>query len=218
MQKIWMHNTLAVVTAGFLLAAAAAAQNTNTNPYTTDHNGQNTYQNQNTQKQQNTQNGSWENNGRHGAFAQLQEPFRRSVATVFLLPDLQNELGLTSTQVNNLKMIKDSFAAQQNQAIQQIQAKRKNLNGLLKAETPNQQQIQSAVTDIANAEAQRQVETYNTLAKMKDVLTAQQRSQWNAMSPQDLGKSLMAHMTLGELVNVAHIVGGMPVSMMTPAS
>ena len=129
----------------------------------------------------------------------MQNPLHRSFMTAFLLPEMHNELALSPTQNQDLAKLKDQFVAKENETLSQIAAKRKDLDALFKSGTPTEKQVKNLVTEITNLQTQRQMEGFHTALKMQAALTPQQKSQFEAMKPAELGNAMMSHMTMREM-------------------
>lgn len=140
--------------------------------------------------------------------AGMRDPFGRSTMMAFLLPEMKPELDLSSSQTAELSRLKQQFNNEEQKTSEQIAAARRGLNALFSSGTPKQEQVQKAVTEIANLQAQRLLNGYETAAKMKAMLTPEQRGRLDAMKPAGLQNAVMSHMTVNEMIQMMRFMHG----------
>jgi Spy/CpxP family protein refolding chaperone len=140
--------------------------------------------------------------------AGMQHPFGHSAMMAFLLPEMQSELGLSSSETTELSRLRDQFRNEEQKNSDQIAMARQDLNALFASGMPKEEQVKKAVTKIANLQAQRLLNGYETAAKMKATLTPEQRSRLDAIAPAGLWSTTMSHMTMNDMTQMMRFMYG----------
>jgi len=200
---------VALVAAAGLLVATAAAQQTSTSKASSSQSS--TWKSQGTMGR--TQGrmaapnaGRW---ATHRPFALgLENPLSRSIATVYVLPDLHSQLGLSPSQVAQLSRLKETFLANERKDGDQIVAKREALDKLIGTGKATQEQVTTDVTEIANLEAHQQIAGYETALKMKTLLTPEQRTKLAAIQPAELWNTMASNLTVRDMWQMMRYMHG----------
>jgi cell division protein FtsB len=152
-----------------------------------------------------------------GMMAGMHDPLDQSTMTVFLLPYMRQELGLSAQQANELNRLKQDLLTKAKEISTRIAEKQKELDTLLASNTAKPAQVKTLLEEIANLKAQRQFAGFETASKMKSALTEQQRNRLAALKPAELHQAMMAHMTMGDMMQMMELIGAdgmMPGRMM----
>jgi hypothetical protein len=139
-----------------------------------------------------------------GAIAQ--NPLARSTMLAFVLPDMQSELGLSSTQAAELGRLRTQFISQEQTTSAEIAAARKKLSDSVASGTAPE--VQGAINSLTTLQGRRMLNAYQTASNMKAVLTPQQRTSLQAMTPAQLRSAMMSHMTMNQMSQMMQIMRG----------
>ena len=140
--------------------------------------------------------------------AGLEKPMGRSATMAFLLPEMNSELGFSSSQTAELKTLKQQLTNQERKTTDQIAALRRDLNAQFNSGKPNESQVKKYVNQIAELQAQRLLDTYKTSTKMQAVLSPEQRSKVEKMGPAELSNAVMSRMTMNQMGQMMHYMYG----------
>jgi Spy/CpxP family protein refolding chaperone len=138
----------------------------------------------------------------------LRNPAGRSTMMPFLLPEMKSELGLSQSRTSSLHALKQQFTDEEQKTSGQIATARRDLNAQFSSGKPDQSQVGKDVNEIANLQAQRLLNSYETAAKIKATLTPEQRSRLGAMKPAGLYNSMMSHMTVNQMEQMMRYMYG----------
>lgn len=122
----------------------------------------------------------------------------RSAALAFVLPAMQTELGLSSSQVSQMQAMKQQFITQAQQTASQVSAKRQQLDQALASTTPNTSDVKSLMSQLAQMEVDRKFAAYDTAQRMEGLLTPEQRSKLDSFTPVQMRNAIESHMTVAE--------------------
>jgi Spy/CpxP family protein refolding chaperone len=137
----------------------------------------------------------------------MNSPFHRQIVDIFVLPEMQAELGLTPQQITALQHQKQDLLAKCNEVAGQIAVRRRELDQLLSGDTSRTRTVKALFDQIAGLEAQLQYGGFDTASKMKAVLNNGQRAQFNAMKPTDLHHLMMSRANMGEIEKTMQRMG-----------
>ncbi len=127
------------------------------------------------------------------------DPLHRQLMNVFLLPEMQPELGLSVQQVGQLRELKRGLLAKSKDIGAQLAERRKELDQLLSGDTSRTRAVKALFEKIGDLRAQLQYAGFETSNKMKAVLSDEQRTKLNAMKPADLHRLMMSRTNMGEM-------------------
>jgi Spy/CpxP family protein refolding chaperone len=99
-------------------------------------------------------------------------------------PDLQEKLGLTEEQVEQLRALRFEGAKNAIQARSQLMLKRLELRELLHADEPNRAAIEGKLRELSDARHSLMKQRIEQRLAMREVLTLEQRSQWKKLRRQ----------------------------------
>ena len=132
----------------------------------------------------------------------------QTMMTPFVLPALQNELGLSAQQVTQLRQLRQEMLGKGKEISGQIAAKRKELEGLLAAGTSKGELVKRLYEEIGSLRGQQQYVGYDTALKMKAELTDAQRTKLAGMKPHELHQAMMSRMTMNDMMEMMPFMGG----------
>jgi hypothetical protein len=121
---------------------------------------------------------------------------------------MQPELGLSTQQTAALRRLKQDLLAKSKDVTGQISTRRRELDTLLSGDTSRTRTVKTLFEKIADLHAQLQYAGFDTAAKMKAVLTSDQRAKFNAMKPGDLHRLMMARGNMAEIEETMQRMGG----------
>ena len=134
-------------------------------------------------------------------------PLHRQLVSVFVLPEMQTELGLSAQQTAALRHLKQDLLAKSKDVTGQISTRRKELDALLSGDTSRTRAVKTLFEQIANLHAQLQYAGFDTAAKMKAVLNSGQQAKFNAMKPADLHRLMMSRGNMAEIEETMQRMG-----------
>ena len=146
--------------------------------------------------------------GGMGMMGGMQDPIRHSLMTVFVLPEMQTELGLSTQETAQLRQFKQELLAKGKETSAQIAAKQKELEALLGPDTSKGAQVKTLLEQIGNLRAQQQFATYEAARKMKGALSEEQKAKLRAMKPAERGQAMMSHLTMSDMMEMMRFMGG----------
>jgi hypothetical protein len=212
MKRKFAYVVALLAAAGLLLAAAAAQEKTpakassgQSSTQTSTWKGQGTMSNM--QGQMGTPRGRM-GMVRSSMMRGMESPLSRSIATVYVLPDMKSQLSLTTAQATQLQRLRQQFLDSEQKDATQIESKRAALDTLLGSGKPSQDQVTKAVTEIANLEAHQQVLGYESALKMRALLTDQQRSNLDSMQPGQLWNTMISNLTVRDMAQMMRYMHG----------
>jgi hypothetical protein len=135
-------------------------------------------------------------------------PVNQEVATAFVLPELQPELGLSSQQVMQLRELKRQMLSKGKDFSNKIAAKQHDLDGMISAHTSKGELVKKLLEQIGDLRAQQLFAGYETASRMKIVLMEDQRAKLAGMKPHDFHQLIMAHMSTADMMQMMQFVGG----------
>lgn len=132
----------------------------------------------------------------------MSDPVRQSVIQVYLLPTLSDSLNLSTGQTARLREGKKQFAAQHAQIQEDQKAKKKQLRETLSAEQPDLEQARALLGDQAALKADAKIAAVEAAARMKDVLSGEQREALGALKPMQMHRAMMANMSMMDMMQM----------------
>ena len=132
----------------------------------------------------------------------MSDPVRQSVIQVYLLPTLSDSLNLSTGQTARLREGKKQFAAQHAQIQEDQKAKKKQLRETLSAEQPDLEQARALLDDQAALKADAKIAAVEAAARMKDVLSGEQREALGALKPMQMHRAMMANMSMMDMMQM----------------
>jgi len=123
----------------------------------------------------------------------MNRPLHRLVMSIFALPVMQSELGLSGQQTATLIRLNRELVERSKDIARQMDGRQKELDQLLSGDTSRTRTVKALFEKIADLRAQLAYATFDTEAKMKAALRADQRSRFEAMKPMDLHRVMMSH-------------------------
>lgn len=133
----------------------------------------------------------------------MTDPLFKTAMTLFALPEMKTELGLSDQQVVNLKKVKGDGLSRAKDLSAKLATKQKELSELLSGETSRNGTVRTLLNDIASLRAQRQYLGFDTAFRMKAMLTADQRARFVAMKPMELHQVIMSRVAMPERMLMA---------------
>src|ERR1700722_14744397 len=123
----------------------------------------------------------------------------REMVTVFILPEMQSELGLAPQQVAQLRGLKQDLLAKSKDIAGQTATRRRELDTLLSGDTSRTRAVKALFEKIAALRAQMQYTGFETANKMKGLLNDAQKAKFESMKPEDLHRLMMSRANMGEM-------------------
>jgi Spy/CpxP family protein refolding chaperone len=134
-------------------------------------------------------------------------PLHRQIVSVFVLPEMQPELGLSPQQISALHRQKQELLAKSDEIAGEIAVRRRELDQLLSGDTSRTRTVRALFEQIAGLQAQLQYSGFETASKMKAVLSGDQRAKFNAMKPMDLHHVMMSRGNMAEIERTMERMG-----------
>ena len=133
----------------------------------------------------------------------MQDPIHRSSMLVWMLPTMQEQLGLSDEQNEALEGIKQEYKLQQAEAIEQLSHSRNQLEEQLTLDGPNLEEVKYLLRDIGVSEADMQVLGIASVHRMKKELTDTQRTILVGMNPSDMHLHMSGNMSMNEMMQAS---------------
>jgi len=148
----------------------------------------------------------------HAGMASMMEshmnnPVHREVMTIYGLPEMQAQLGLSAQQTADLQRRKKEFLAKSDDISGQIAARSKELDALLALDTSKAGTVKSLFEKVASLRAELQFAGFETANKMKAVLTNEQRTKLDAMKPMDVHHVVMSSAKMADVEQTLQRLG-----------
>ena len=137
----------------------------------------------------------------------MNSPLHRQMVSVFVLPEMQSELGLTGQQTADLRRLKGDLLAKSKDIAGQIAVRRRELDTLLSADTSRTRTVKALFDKIAELHAQLQYAGFDTSVKMKALLSDAQRTKFNAMKPAELHQLAMSRANMADMQQAMQLMG-----------
>ena len=137
-------------------------------------------------------------------------PMHRHMVGVFVLPEMQSELGLSTQQTAELRRLKHDLLTRSNDVAGQIAVRRRELDTLLSGDTSRTRTVKALFDKIAELHAQLQYAGFDTSVKMKATLNAAQKTKFEAMKPAELHQLMMSRANMAEMEQAMKTMGGAP--------
>jgi Spy/CpxP family protein refolding chaperone len=139
----------------------------------------------------------------------------REMVTVFILPEMQSELGLAPQQVAQLRGLKQDLLAKSKDIAGQTATRRKELDTLLSGDTSRTRAVKALFEKIADLRAQMQYTGFETANKMKGLLNDSQKAKFQSIKPEDLHRLMMSRANMGDMEQAMQLMAagegmGMP--------
>ncbi len=140
--------------------------------------------------------------------AMMNDPLHRSAMTLFALPEMKSELGLSDKQAGDLKKLREDAISRAKDLSAKSATEQKELSELLSNETSRTGTVRSLLNDIAELRAQKEFLGFETAAKMKAELTADQRTKLAGMKPGELHQIVMSRVPMAERMEMMQFLSG----------
>ena len=133
----------------------------------------------------------------------MQSPMHRSQMSAFMLPALADTLGLSEDQVAQIEQLRSEAMNRRQEQRQQMMARRRQMMSLFEGEeTPPADQMREHMSAMAEMRAEHQADLYETAQRMREVLTEEQRSTLDALTPQQQMRQMMSRMSMMEMMEM----------------
>ena len=129
----------------------------------------------------------------------MNHPLHRQIAAIFILPEMQSELGLSAAQTADLRRLHRDFVAKSKDTAAQTAVRRRELETLLSADTSRTRTVKALLDKIAELHSQLEYAGFDTATRMKAVLSETQRAKFSAMKPAELHQLMMSRGNLAEM-------------------
>jgi len=139
----------------------------------------------------------------------MQHPMHRTMAMLFTLPYLEEELGLSEEQKKQLEQLKQEFLQQHRSTMQAIQGLRQTLMEKMQDPEASLDDIRASMKTMMDMKLNMHMLALETARKMKQVLTEEQRQKLQAMTPQQWMQAMMRHMPMMEMMQMMKMHQGM---------
>ncbi len=137
----------------------------------------------------------------------MNSPVHREVMTIYGLPEMQTQLGLSAPQTADLQRLKKEFLAKSDDVAGQIAARRKELDALLAVDNPKSGSVKSLFEKLASLHAELQFAGFETPNKMRAVLTSEQRTKLDGMKPMDVHHVVMSSAKMSDVEQTLQRLG-----------
>lgn len=146
----------------------------------------------------------------HGMHQQMmQNPMHRAGMMAFVLPALADTLGLEDQQVEELNELKTEMTEERQRHREEMQAAQQELQALFEDdETPAPEEVRTRLQEVAQLRAEGQAATYEAAQRMREVLTEEQRQMLEEMTPQQIHRHMMHHMTMMDMMQMMQSMAG----------
>ena len=134
-------------------------------------------------------------------------PLHRQMMNIFVLPEMQSELGLSKQQTAGLRRLKQDLLAKSKDVAGQTATRRKELDELLSGDTSRTRAVRALLERIADLHAQLEYAGFDTAMKMKAVLNDAQKAKFKAMKPADLRRLLVSRANMAEMEETMQRMG-----------
>jgi Spy/CpxP family protein refolding chaperone len=139
----------------------------------------------------------------------------REMVIVFILPEMQSELGLAPQQVTQLRGLKQDLLAKSKDIAGQTATRRRELDTLLSGDTSRTRAVKALFEKIADLRAQMQYTGFETANKMKGLLNDAQKAKFQSLKPEDLHRLMMSRTNMGDMEQAMQLMAagegmGMP--------
>jgi len=137
----------------------------------------------------------------------MNSPLHRQMVSVFVLPEMQSELGLSVQQTAGLRRLKNDLLAKSKDIAAQIGVRRRELDTLLSGDTSRTRTVKALFDKIAELHAQLQYAGFDTSVRMKALLNDAQKVKFNAMKPADLHRVMMSSGNMADMGLAMQMMG-----------
>jgi hypothetical protein len=145
--------------------------------------------------------------GSVNADGHMTSPLHRQMVGVFVLPEMQSELGLSVQQTADLRRLKNDLLAKSKDVAAQIAVRRRELDTLLSGDTSRTRTVKALFDKIAELHAQLQYAGFDASVKMKALLDDAQKVKFNAMKPADLHRVMMSSGNMADMGLAMQMMG-----------
>jgi hypothetical protein len=126
----------------------------------------------------------------------------QSVMQVYLLPALRDSLSLSDDQAARLEDLKQQFAAQRDEIQADSRAQERQFDEVMGAEQPDLGRAEALLTDRAALEADAQMAALRAAARMKEVLSGEQRAELAALEPIQMHRAMMQNLPMRDMMQM----------------
>ncbi|HEV2201242.1 MAG TPA: Spy/CpxP family protein refolding chaperone [Bryobacteraceae bacterium] len=135
-------------------------------------------------------------------------PLHRHMVNVFVLPEMQSELGLSAQQTAELRRLRRDLMTKSKDVAGQIAVRRRELDTLLSGDTSRTRTVKALFDKIADLHAQLQYAGFDTAVRMKAILNTGQKTKFNAMNPAQLHQLMMSRANMTEMQQAMQLMSG----------
>lgn len=134
------------------------------------------------------------------------DPIKRSVMQVYMLPSLRDALNLADDQAARLEDAKQHFTERRAEIQERLKANQEQLQEALSADQPDLEQARTLLSDRAALEADRQMAALRAAVQMKAALSEAQRETLASLKPMQMHQAMMRDMSM---MNMMQMMGDM---------
>lgn len=139
----------------------------------------------------------------------MQRPLHRTSMAAFLLPALADTLGLSSQQTEQIGRMKQAMMARHRERRRQMVARRSEFQSLFEDEArPDAETVREHLRTVAGLRAEQRALVYETGQSMREVLTPEQRGVFDAFTPRQQMRALMARLTVADMMQMRRMMHG----------
>ena len=139
----------------------------------------------------------------------MQNPMHRSHMTAFMLPALADTLGFSDQQIDQINQLRSEVMNRRSEHHEQMKAQREEFMSLFETEgQPSAEAVRQHLTAIAEMRADQQAATYEASQQMRQVLTDEQRTTLDSLTPQQQMRQMMSRMPMMDMMQMMGSMGG----------
>ena len=139
----------------------------------------------------------------------MQRPLHRMSMATFLLPALADTLQLSPEQAGQLEGMKKDMMARLKEHRQQMQSSRSEFQALFdETDRPDAETVREHLETMAGLRAEQRALVYETGQSMREVLTPEQREAFDALTPRQQMRALMARLTVADMMQMRRMMHG----------
>lgn len=139
---------------------------------------------------------------RGGMEAVMQNPLVRSEMLLHVLPVMDEPLGLDQAQVSSLRTIKQEAQKSKAELRSRIHETQRELDAILAQKSPDPSTVEAQLKEAAQQKAAVQAVSFAAVARMKEILTSDQRTKFAAMNHAEMHRHLMESMTVLQMMQL----------------
>ena len=137
----------------------------------------------------------------------MQNPMHRASMMAFVLPALADTLVLSTTQVAQLKELRDELMTAHQQRREQLRARRDEFMGLFEeGHHPAPEAVRNHLRTMADVRVSHRAALYETAEEMRQLLSEEQRRMLDALTPQQQMRLMMASMPMMNMMQMMQMM------------